>query len=50
MSSMQQAEPIIRISDEVRISLERVPIEPEGTAADKHAATIRGLATGAQST
>src|SRR5450830_555733 len=41
----EEAQRIIRISDEVRISLERVPTEPEGAAADEDRADVGKLTT-----
>ncbi|MFC5550302.1 phospholipase D family protein [Massilia aerilata] len=41
----EEAQRIIRISDEVRISLERVPSEPEGAAADEDSPDAGKLTT-----
>lgn len=41
----EEAQRIIRISDEIRISLERVPSEPEGAAADEESPDAGKLTT-----
>ena len=41
----EEAQRIIRISDEVRISLERVPSEPDGAVADEDGADAGKLTT-----